>query len=145
MILWTEQFETGSEQLDQQHRMLIDHINLLEVQLQNPSPNREERAFAVHLVDYLEAYANVHFKDEEKCMESHRCAAHAQNRREHERFRGFIHNYKTLCELEGFKLDLLKNLHELIRTWIQDHILKVDTQLRRCIPPFSQSGSDPAP
>jgi hemerythrin len=78
-------------------------------------------------------------------MESHRCPSCAQNRREHERFRGFIHNYKRLCELEGFKMDLLKNLHGLIQNWIQGHILKIDTQLRPCIPPIPQSGSHAAP
>src|ERR1017187_8832912 len=72
MILWTKQFETGSAKLDQQHRLLIDNINLLEEQLHITNPGREELEFAVHLVDYLEAYANIHFKGEEKCMESYR-------------------------------------------------------------------------
>jgi hemerythrin-like metal-binding protein len=145
MILWTKQFETGSAKLDQQHRLLIDNINLLEEQLQNPNPTREEAEFAVHLVDYLEAYANIHFKGEEKCMESYRCPAHAENQQEHERFRGFIRNYKRLCEIEGFKVELLKNLHEVIRSWIKEHILKIDTQLRPCIPPSMRNGSGAVP
>ena len=135
MILWTKQFETGSAKLDQQHRLLIDNINLLKEQLDHANPTREELKFAVHLVNYLEAYANIHFRGEEKCMEIYRCPAHAQNQQEHERFRGFIHNYKRLCEIEGFKVQLLRNLHGVVRTWIQEHILKVDTQLRPCIPP----------
>jgi hemerythrin len=32
-------------------------------------------------------------------------------------------------------VQLLRNLHGVVRTWIQEHILKVDTQLRPCIPP----------
>jgi hemerythrin len=145
MINWTKEFETGSEMLDQQHRLLIDHVNLLEGQLHTTNPTRKEMDFVVHLVDYLEAYANIHFNDEEKCMESYRCPAHALNQREHERFRGFIHNYKRLCELEGFKVELLRNLHEVIRTWIKEHVLKVDTQLRPCIPPSMRSGSGAVP
>ncbi len=145
MILWTKQFETGSAKLDLQHRLLIDNINLLEEELQNPNPTREEAQFAVQLLDYLEAYANIHFNVEEKCMESYRCPAHAKNRQEHERFRDFIRNYKRLCELEGFKVELLKNLHEVIRSWIGEHILKIDTQLRPCIPPYLRSASSSAP
>jgi hemerythrin len=145
MIFWTKEFETGSAKLDQQHRVLIDNINLLEEQLQNPKPTREETESTVRLVDYLEAYANIHFKGEEQCMESYRCPAHAKNQQEHERFRGFIRNYKRLCEMEGFKVELLRNLHEVIRLWISEHILKIDTQLRPCIPPSMRSGSGAEP
>lgn len=141
MISWTKEFETGIEALDQQHRLLIEHINLLGEQLQNPTHTWAEAEFAVHLVDYLEAYANVHFQSEEKCMESHRCPVHAQNRQEHERFRGFIRNYKRLCEIEGFKVELLRNLHELMSSWIEQHILKIDTRLKPCI----QSDKFPQP
>lgn len=133
MIIWTKEFETGSAKLDQQHQVLIDNINLLEEQLHNPEPTREEAASAVRLVDYLEAYANIHFKDEEQCMERYRCPAHAQNQQEHERLRGFVRNYKRLCEIEGFKVELLRNLHEVFRLWINEHILKIDTQLKPCI------------
>ena len=141
MIIWTKEFETGSAKLDLQHRLLIDNINLLEEELENPSFTGEEAQFAVRLLDYLEAYANIHFHVEEKCMESYRCPAHARNQQEHERFRDFIRNYKKLCEIEGFKVELLKNLHGVIRSWIQEHILKVDTQLRPCIPPSLQGSS----
>jgi len=133
MIIWTKDFETGSPQLDQQHRLLIDNINLLEEQLHSTNPTTEELAFAIHLVDYLQAYGNIHFKSEEHCMEAHQCPAHAENRQEHENFRGFIRDYKRLCELQGFKLELLRNLHKVMHSWIHDHILKIDTQLRPCI------------
>lgn len=145
MILWTKEFSTGSAKLDQQHRMLIDNINLLDEQLHTTNPSREELEFTVHLVDYLEAYANIHFKGEEKCMESYRCPAHAHNQQEHERFRGFIRDYKRLCEAEGFRVELLRNLHEVMRSWIVEHILKVDTQLRSCIPPDLQPDSSALP
>ena len=135
MILWTKHFETGSAKLDGQHRVLIDNINHLEEQLHTTNPTKEELAFAVHLVDYLEAYANIHFMGEENCMQSYRCPAHEKNQQEHERFRGFIHDYKQQCEAQGFNVELLRKLHQVMREWIEDHILKVDTLLRPCIPP----------
>jgi hemerythrin-like metal-binding protein len=133
MIQWTKEFETGSATLDKQHRLLIDNINLLEELLHTTNPTKQESEFLFQLVDYLEAYANIHFTAEEKCMESYRCSVHAVNQQAHERFREYIHNYKRLCEIEGFKVELLRNLHEIVRAWIQEHILKIDTQLRPCI------------
>jgi len=133
MIQWTKEFETGSATLDQQHRLLIDNINLLEELLHLPHPTKQESDFLFQLVDYLENYANIHFTDEEKCMESYRCSVLAVNQQAHERFREFIHDYKRRCVSEGFRVELLRNLHELMRAWIQEHILKIDTQLRPCI------------
>jgi hemerythrin len=98
-------------------------------------------------VDYLGAYADIHFKGEEKCMESYQCPAHAENQLAHEQFREFIRNYKTQCELKGFNLDQLRNLHDTMQTWIREHILKIDTRLRPCIhpAPSTQNGSGTAP
>lgn len=133
MIEWTKEFETGSAKLDQQHRLLIDNINLLKDLVDTPDFSRQEAEFAVVLVDYLEAYADIHFKGEEQCMEAYRCPVHAINKKQHQRFRVFIHDYRRLCEAEGFKLGLLRNLHEAMRDWIIKHILKIDTQLKPCI------------
>ena len=133
MIIWKKEFETGSAKLDQQHQMLIENINLLDEMLHTTNPTVEELSFTINLVDYLEGYANFHFKGEEQCMESYRCPVHALNQQEHERFRGFIRDYKRLCEIEGFKVELLRNLHKVMSTWITEHILKIDTQLKPCI------------
>ena len=133
MIIWTKEFETGFAKLDQQHRLLIENINLLNEMLHTTNPTMEELEFMVNLVDYLDGYATFHFKGEEQCMESYRCPAHAQNQQEHARFRGFIRDYKRLCEIQGFKVELLKNLHDVLSKWIKEHILKIDTQLKPCI------------
>jgi len=135
MIVWTEQYETGSAELDQQHRLLIDNINLLGDQLRDQNRTPEELEFAVHLVDYLEAYAKIHFQNEERCMKSARCPVFAENRAEHVRFLGFIGDYKRRCEADGFSTELLSELHRVIVNWIKGHILKVDTQLRPCLVP----------
>jgi len=133
MIKWTKKFETGSAKLDQQHRLLIDNINLLKDLLDTPSLSKQEEEFSVFLVDYLEAYANLHFAGEERCMEAYRCPVHALNQQEHQRFREYIQDYRRQRGSEGFKVEVLRNLHRFMRAWIVEHILKIDTQLKPCI------------
>jgi hemerythrin len=135
MILWTKQFATGSEQLDQQHRMLISNINHLEEMLHTTNPTREECEFVVHLVDFLENYARTHFAQEEDCMAKHRCPAYGRNQQEHKRFLEFFTEYKARCTAEGYSVDVLRTLHEATSSWIKDHILKIDTQLRASLAP----------
>lgn len=139
MVLWTEQFATGSETIDQQHRMLINNINHLESMLTDTNPSREECEFLVHLVDFLESYAAMHFKFEEQCMESYRCPAYAKNKQGHEWFLKFLQEFKERCKKEGLRPDVLRNLHQTLSAWIQEHILQVDTQLRSCTKKVGQN------
>jgi len=133
MVEWTEQFATGLDMLDQQHRMLIANINHLETLLTSLNPTREEAEFLVHLVDFLRAYAQSHFRFEEDCMEKYRCPAHAENKLAHEQFLKFFNEFEQRSRGQGFRPDLLRGLHKKLSAWIHDHILRVDTRLRSCI------------
>lgn len=133
MVRWSERFATGSDEIDQQHRTLINNINHLESMLTNTNLSREEFEFLVHLVDFLESYAETHFKFEERCMLNYRCPAHARNKRAHAQFMEFLHQFKERYKQEGLRLEVLRSLHQTLGSWIEEHILQVDTQLRSCI------------
>ena len=133
MVLWNEQFLVGSDKLDQQHLMLINNINHLEGMLAITNPNREECEFVIHLVNFLESYADTHFEFEEQCMERYRCPVHKQNQQAHEQFRAFFQHFKERYKAEGFRHELILSLHKTISQWIEQHILHVDTQLKPCI------------
>jgi len=133
MLPWNERFATGFTTIDSQHRMLINNINHLEELLTTTNPTREECEFVMHLVDFLESYAETHFKVEEQCMERHRCPAHQKNKEAHEQFRAFFREFKERYRAEGFRLEMLKSLHNTASSWIQEHILQIDIQLRGCL------------
>ena len=93
MVPWNEKFSTGSSELDLQHRTLINNINHLEQMLTTTNLTREECEFLIHLVDFLETYADTHFNFEEQCMERYRCPAHQKNKQAHNQFRGFVQHF----------------------------------------------------
>ena len=130
MVIWTEKFATGSSQLDQQHRTLIDHINRLEEMLTITNPTREECEFMINLVDFLEDYADTHFKQEEQCMERFRCPSHERNKQAHSQFLAFFRNFRAHFQAEGFRREVLATLHDTVSQWIEAHILHLDTQLK---------------
>ena len=133
MVVWNEQYATGSRFIDQQHQVLIDNINHLEGMLTNTNLTRDDFGFLIHLVDFLEFYADSHFKYEEQCMKRYRCPAHAQNKLAHAQFMVFFRHFKQRCEAEGFRLEIIRELHQKMNSWIHDHLLEVDTQLKPCI------------
>lgn len=132
MLVWSEQFATGSPLVDTQHRMLIDKINLLEQLLIGPPP---PKAKCDELLSFLGSYVNTHFKFEEQCMERARCPAHAKNKEAHAAFLGVFGKFKERYLVEGPKPELLKSLQTAAADWIKQHILTVDIQLKACAKP----------
>jgi hemerythrin len=129
MIKWTKAFETGTSALDEQHRLLIENINVLGELASNPTPTAAEVSNLVAMVSYLSDYSEIHFRSEEHCMLKSQCPAYAENLKAHEYFRSFIRDFQTQCDVEHFNLELVRNLHELMESWVQEHILKIDIQL----------------
>ena len=133
MIEWSEQFKTGSDTIDQQHQMLIHAINRLEGLLAETNPSRENYDFLIGLVSYLESYTQTHFRSEEECMERHRCPAGAANRQAHKTFVAFVQQLKEDTRRKGIRPEALRTLHRTMSQWIEEHILRMDTQLRSCL------------
>ena len=133
MLIWSEQYSTGSPTIDGQHRQLFEHLNQLEGLLIRTNPNTEDIAIITQLLDFLENYIATHFSYEEGCMESYRCPAHQKNKETHEHFKQMFQRFKTRTQKEGFRFLMLVELNQTINAWVEDHIMRVDTQLKPCI------------
>ena len=81
----------------------------------------------------METYIDVHFKQEEECMESYRCPSHRENKAAHHEFLLFFRKFKRHFETEGVRPEVLLELHESCCTWVQQHIMQIDVQLKPCV------------
>jgi hemerythrin len=133
MILWSEQFATGSPDIDEQHRQLFRHLNQFESLLVQTNPTTQDVAAIIEFLNFLEDYVDSHFSYEEECMASHRCPMHGKNQEAHQNFRQMFQRFKQNIHKEGFRLEMLKELNQTINVWIQDHIMRVDTHLKPCL------------
>ena len=43
--------------------------------------------------------------------------------------------FKLRAQKDGFRVAMLIELNQTINHWVQEHILRVDTQLRPCLTP----------
>jgi hemerythrin-like metal-binding protein len=130
MLLWNEQFATGSRELDFQHQTLIDNINELETLLALPSPLPRDCDAMLSIVSFLERYAEKHFACEEHCMEYFRCPCRDQNQTAHNNFLKLFRPLKNRPTAEAFPRELVHSLHAAVKEWIEGHMLKVDSQLK---------------
>ncbi len=131
MLEWKPDYETGVVELDTQHMVLFDNINRLGKLLEN---EQIERAEADYLLDFLRQYVVQHFQIEENCMARFRCPSHAKNKEQHAQLQTALARFNQDYEAFGPVKATLQRLHTTLVWWINSHILKVDTQLRSCVP-----------
>ena len=133
MLQWSEQFETGQSLVDSQHRMLISYVNRLEVLAQNTNPDRGHVELFLHFIEFLETYILTHFRSEEACMHHLQCPIRGDNQKAHQSFLDYFQEFKQRLEAEGYRPEAVQELHNSCSRWIQQHILRIDVQLKPCL------------
>jgi hemerythrin len=134
MLRWSEKFETGHALIDSQHQMLVSYINQLEgLTRTTTNPSRQEVEFCLQLIGFMDTYISVHFAHEEHCMESFKCPARHENKKAHHDFLQFFWEFKLRFDSEGCRPEIVRELHATCSSWIQQHILQIDRQLKPCL------------
>lgn len=128
-IQWKEDFATGFDDIDQQHRQLFASVNEME-ELLDAETLDEERIQS--LIDFLTTYTKGHFVVEELCMAKHNCPVSQQNHEAHQRFLEFYRHALDEYESKGPRRSWLRKLHATASAWLVNHICSVDVKLRHC-------------
>jgi len=123
-ISWKEEFSIGNNDIDNDHKMLIDIHNDL-IDLIDLNNNREEFAM---ILSKLSDYTLTHFKKEEKYLEQYTYQDISAYKSKHLAY---------TCIIAKFNLDLYSNhppepleVLKLVLTWLTEHIVKSDTDLK---------------
>ena len=119
-ITWDNSYSVGVRMLDDQHREIIDVVNLL---IMDPYKNVNSDTVQEALMR-LKKFALEHFETEEMLLELHGYPDYAAHKQEHNDFTE---------ALGGFCMDTLKERPEVpkklmlfVRDWWDDHILVED-------------------
>jgi hemerythrin-like metal-binding protein len=129
VIAWNEAaMATGVASVDAQHQTLIERINDLHAACLNGTAKEE----LLDMLTFLGQYATSHFKHEEGVMDQHQCPVRGKNKAAHAQF---LSDYGSLVELvkrDGASTTVVIQLKEMLGNWLNNHICKVDANLRGC-------------
>lgn len=129
MITWSDTYATGVARIDEEHQKLVGMLNELEQSIQLGRGS--------HLIDAVVAgmarYADVHFAHEEGCMQRWQCPTAAANQQAHAAFRATVAKARARLTGGGNAL-AAQQVHRELCDWVVNHILRVDSALRRCRP-----------
>ncbi|PLX81116.1 MAG: hemerythrin [Desulfuromonas sp.] len=118
-LFWNDEYKTGIEIVDHQHRALMEMYNQLLAQL------NEEGDFRASLDQALQGlfdYVQTHFDTEEQLMKASHYDDFEKHREEHEHLTSQVF---ALYQKKGEGIDYL-GVMSFIFNWLQHHILKTD-------------------
>ncbi len=127
MIKWDDAYAIGEPSIDEQHKKLFQYFHDLESALKQRDI---DKAMFLHVLDYLEDYAKMHFGNEETCMHRFHCPIAQTNQTAHRRFIESYGYFRKLLEKEAVSQQLFNALLTWGEEWLIDHICKIDSQLK---------------
>ncbi len=119
-INWQENFSVNVEEIDKQHKMLVEMINALHSAMLSNKAQESQKLTVKMMIDY----AAQHFALEEKYMKQFSFPGYRLHKEEHDRFSAKAHDLQERMNKAGFVLSL--EILNFLRDWLRDHILKVD-------------------
>ncbi len=125
LIEWDSKLETGIFVIDQEHRFLIENINLLH----QISTHPQEDAAALEneltaVFDNLVHYSRTHFVVEEELMRVWSYEGLHSHKLEHDRFLQRILSLQQ--DMQEQEVQLGQALLNFLKEWLTQHILVVD-------------------
>ncbi len=126
-IVWKPEWDTGHQEIDVQHRTLLESLNRLQIAIENGS-GEEELGWCL---SFMKAYARVHFRTEEALMArypdfdavDHIIAHQALLEQIDVHFRRFM----------GGEKQLTQETLSLLRHWLMGHIREEDLSFSKTI------------
>lgn len=128
LLTWSEEFEIGVEEVDEQHRRLFEVINDLHAAMKK-GRGREEVGDALR---ELEVYVEYHFDSERdlsvRCGFSDDCAGcHRAHQQAHDAFEQKVAELRESHE-EG-NISVPMETMQFVQTWVTEHVGGMDQQL----------------
>jgi hemerythrin len=126
---WIEDYATGVERIDEQHKMIFKMAEDFRAALD------EDGGMGVYptLLESLSLYCDGHFSFEEECMAEHECPVAHKNERAHIIFLQVLSGFKKRYALVGYDSADARKLVDTIDMWLADHICNIDVHLKNCV------------
>ncbi len=119
MILWRDELSVGVEQIDAQHKELLQQFDQLLSACRQGKGSEE----VLHLLDFLDEYVVTHFHDEEQLQKQSGFPDFDEHHREHQAFVAKLEELKNRMHNDGsVLLDHVLDANKMLLDWLIRHI-----------------------
>jgi hemerythrin len=115
---WGPELELGIDVIDNQHRRIVDYLNML-----HDARDRNDPDKVGTVLNELVDYTITHFAFEESMMAQSGYTLVGPHKQVHDRFTQMVHHY---VEQHRNGVDITKELLSALRVWLTNHIHRDD-------------------
>ena len=127
MIYFTDDMLTGFDEIDEQHRGLVNHVNEL-IDMRERAYFKDE---VMSTLDFLAEYVVKHFHDEEALQEKIGYPKIEEHRVHHVEFIEKFGKFKNDLEEKGHSVMLALDINSTLIQWVINHIRTDDADIGR--------------
>jgi hemerythrin len=122
---WTQTLSVGVEEIDNQHKELIDRVNKFYAAMKTI----EKKDEILKIIQFLEDYVIIHFRDEEALQVKYNFPSYIEHRKIHNAFIADIKRIKKDIEDNGITAATGLVIGSTLSNWLINHISKMDKAL----------------
>lgn len=127
MILWKDEYKIGLELVDTQHEKLFEIAGEI-YDLVKLSEDADKYDQILEVIQELKDYTVFHFREEEAYMLESKYPKFFSHKVLHENFIEKV-NSVNITSLDDNQTEYLLEMLKFVLDWLQNHILKVDTEI----------------
>jgi hemerythrin len=124
-IKWKNSFSTGIDLIDEQHKMLIQHLQ----DVTDAIESSQGEGTIAKTLDFLLDYTHFHFSEEERQMIRNNYPGLEEHRQQHQEFKNSVKELVEDYEQEGAVKDIANHIRDFLFNWLVKHIEESDQKL----------------
>lgn len=114
-FVWKPEYSVGDEHLDDQHRGLIDLIDML-----------DDESRMAEVLDRLDRYVDEHFRDEEAMLERAGYPDLQAHKQQHRAFEEWLSVSRRAYREPDISSILCESIRAYLKSWLVNHIMVSD-------------------
>jgi hemerythrin len=126
-VVWQDYLSVGVEEIDRQHKLLIDKYNAFFSAYTEGRADEE----VIRLLGFLEEYVALHFADEEGLQQRIGFPDYGKHRQQHRELTRKVAELRERLEKEGPDPNLISSAGLLLTGWLIEHISVMDRAIGR--------------
>ena len=129
ILKWTDEFKIGFEEIDKDHESIITEFG----KLYNLMRSGKGHEYYKELLNFLDNYVNIHFKNEESIQEKFSYDEIEKHKKMHMQFENHLKNImENNRDKEATNEDLIK-INLFVKNWLIHHIFIEDKKMVKVI------------
>lgn len=125
-VEWSQELSVGIEEIDEQHKILLNKINFL---IKSILAGKGDES-VISILNFLKSYTEEHFIMEERIMTELNHPELRAHKEAHNLFRRHFRNIINSIDRGGVNKDTMIDIEKFLITWLLDHITEMDVKIK---------------